>query len=256
MTLGNAWAFPAASHEAGLGAMKALADALAPLTAACDERGHPIDLFRALEPEYLRAAAAVSAARALPAPIPKLCTLVVASAFDAAIHDAYGKAFGLSCLRDVRAVVHAARPLRRPRPEFKGEYLDRYVPSAPRATTPVFHSVGASDPLEAADVRTRIDDGLPNTLEEWIPRDGLTRFKIKLNGGNLEADVERIVRIDRIVNRVLGGTPRGGLEVSARLQRRLSQRRVPARLASGVSAKRRRAASIASSTSSSRRRAI
>src|SRR5262249_18899238 len=28
MTLGNAWAFPAASHESGLGAMKALADAL------------------------------------------------------------------------------------------------------------------------------------------------------------------------------------------------------------------------------------
>jgi L-alanine-DL-glutamate epimerase-like enolase superfamily enzyme len=67
----------------------------------------------------------------------------------------------------------------------------------------VFHSVGASDPLEAADVKTRIDDGLPNTFEEWIPRDGLTRFKIKLNGGNLDADVERIVRVDRIVNRVL-----------------------------------------------------
>jgi L-alanine-DL-glutamate epimerase-like enolase superfamily enzyme len=69
---------------------------------------------------------------------------------------------------------------------------------------PVFHSVGASDPLDAADMqtRTRLDDGLPNTLEEWIPRDGLIRFKIKLNGGNLAADFERVVRIDRIVNRV------------------------------------------------------
>ena len=57
MTLGNAWAFPAVPHEPGLAAMKALADALQPVTAACDERGHPIDLFRALEPEYLRAAA-------------------------------------------------------------------------------------------------------------------------------------------------------------------------------------------------------
>jgi L-alanine-DL-glutamate epimerase-like enolase superfamily enzyme len=203
MTLGNAWAFPAASQDAGLGAMKALAEALQPLTAACDERGHPIDLFRALEPEYLRAAATVSAARALPVPIPKLCTLVVASAFDAAIHDAYGKAFGVSVYETYgpsfmqRDLSHDLGP------EFKGEYLDRYVPSAPRATTPVFHSIGASDPLEAADVKTRIDDGLPNTFEEWIPRDGLTRFKIKLNGGNLDADVERIVRIDRIVNRVL-----------------------------------------------------
>jgi hypothetical protein len=66
----------------------------------------------------------------------------------------------------------------------------------------VFHSVGASDPLEDSDVRTRIDDGLPNTLEEWIPRDGLVHFKIKLNGGNLEADFERTVRIDRLVTRV------------------------------------------------------
>jgi L-alanine-DL-glutamate epimerase-like enolase superfamily enzyme len=65
----------------------------------------------------------------------------------------------------------------------------------------VFHSVGASDPLETSDVRTRLDDGLPNTLEEWIPHDGLIRFKIKLNGGNLEADIERITRIDRVVTR-------------------------------------------------------
>ena len=205
MTLGNAWAFPAVPHEPGLAAMKALADALQPVTAACDERGHPIDLFRALEPEYLRAAATVSAALTLPTPIPKLCTLVVASAFDAAIHDAYGKAFGVSVYDTYGASFMREDLSRDLGPEFKGEYLDRYVPAAPRDVTPVFHSVGASDALEAADVRTKVEDGLPNTLEEWIPRDGLTRFKIKLNGGNLDADVERIVRTDRVVTRVLNG---------------------------------------------------
>jgi len=87
--------------------------------------------------------------------------------------------------------------------EFRGEYLDRYVPVAPRATTPVFHSIGASDPLEASDVRTRIDDGLPNTLEEWIARDGIVNFKIKLNGGDMAADLDRILRTDRIASRVL-----------------------------------------------------
>lgn len=205
MTLGNAWAFPAASQDAGLGAMKALAGELRSLTAACDEQGHPIDLFRVLEPEYLRAAEAVSRAHALPVAIPKLCTLVVASAFDAALHDAYGKVFGRSCYetygpsfmaRDLSHDLGAA---------FKGEYLDRYVPAKPRASTPVFHSVGASDPIDASDLKVRIEDGLPNTLEEWIPRDGLTRFKIKLNGGHLDADVNRILRIDRTVNRVLQG---------------------------------------------------
>ena len=203
MTLGNAWAFPAASQDAGLGAMKALAADLRSLTADCDEAGHPIDLFRALEPEYLRAAADVSRARALPVPIPKLCTLVVASPFDAAIHDAYGKAFGVSCYETYGPRFMSRDLSHDLGPEFKGEYLDRYVPAVPRPRMPVFHSVGASDPLEAADVRTRIDDGLPNTLEEWIPRDGLVRFKMKLNGGNLAADVERIIRIDRVVNRAL-----------------------------------------------------
>jgi len=202
MTLGNAWAFPAVPHDTGLSAMTALAAELRAQTAACDEIGHPVDLFRALEPAYLRAADAVSRRHALPAPVPKLCTLVVASAFDAAIHDAYGKAFGVSCYD-----TYGARFMRRDLsadlgPEFKGEYLDRYVPSAPRPTTLVFHSVGASDPLEASDAGARIDDGLPSTLEEWIARDGLLAFKMKLNGGNMTADVERILRIDRVVTRV------------------------------------------------------
>jgi L-alanine-DL-glutamate epimerase-like enolase superfamily enzyme len=203
MTLGNAWAFPAASHEVGLGAMRALADELRAVTAACDERGHPIDLFRALEPQYLKGAATVSQRRALAVPIPKLCTLVVASAFDAALHDAYGKAFGKSCYETYGPAFMSRDLSADLGPSFKGEYLDRYVPAAPRPTMPVFHSVGASDPLEAADVKQRLDDGLPNTFEEWIPHDGLIRFKIKLNGGNLEADFERVVRVDRIVQRNL-----------------------------------------------------
>ena len=44
-------------------------------------------------------------------------------------------------------------------PAFRGEYLDRYVAATPQPTMPVFHSVGASDPIEASDVRVRIDDG-------------------------------------------------------------------------------------------------
>ena len=122
------------------------------MTAACDERGHPIDLFRvagagvpARRPTRCRAHAA------LPAPIPKLCTLVVASAFDAAIHDAYGKAFGVSGYETYGARVHDAATCRATSgPEFTGEYLDRYVPRRRSRTMPVFHSVGASDPLEAA----------------------------------------------------------------------------------------------------------
>jgi L-alanine-DL-glutamate epimerase-like enolase superfamily enzyme len=203
MPLGNAWAIPGVPYDASLGAMTALAGELRRQTAACDESGHPIDLFRVLEPVYAKAAADTSRAQGLTAPLPKLGMLVVASAFDAAIHDAYGKAFGVSCYETYGQAFMRGDLTRDLGRAFAGEFLDRYVPSAPRARTPVFHSVGASDPIEAVDVTARLDDGLPNTLEEWIARDGLTRFKIKLNGGNAAADFDRIVRIDRTVRRLL-----------------------------------------------------
>src|SRR6187200_467652 len=84
------------SHEAKDDAMKALAAQMARLAGECDEWGHPLDLNRALAPLFLKAAAAVSEQRQLPDPIPKLCTLVNSSAFDAAIHDAFGKVHGVS----------------------------------------------------------------------------------------------------------------------------------------------------------------
>jgi L-alanine-DL-glutamate epimerase-like enolase superfamily enzyme len=203
MTLGNAWAFPAARQDEGLGAMMALAGELGAITASCDETGHPLDLARVLDPVYLRAADDVSRRRQLARPLPTLATLVVSSAFDAALHDAYGKAFGVSCYETYgpdfvrRDLSHDLGPA------FAGEYLDRYIPAAPRPVTPVFHSIGASDPLEPGDVRCAIGDGLPETLEEWMVRDGLLHFKIKLNGGNLAADLDRILRIDGIAARVL-----------------------------------------------------
>jgi L-alanine-DL-glutamate epimerase-like enolase superfamily enzyme len=203
MPLGNAWGFPNVPFDVSLGAMRTLADALRRITADCDEVGHPVDLARALDPQFFRAAETVTRERALPAPMPPLATLVVASPFDAALHDACGKAFGVTAY-ETYGKAHMSRDLSHDLgPRFKGEYLDKYVPAKPRDTMPVFHSVGASDPLEAADVKQRIDDGLPNTLEEWIQRDGLIRFKIKLNGGNLPADLDRVIRTDRIVNRLL-----------------------------------------------------
>jgi len=98
MSLGNVWSFPSRvmSYETTLGAMKTLAGRIAGITAAYREPGHPIDINTALEPEYLKAAAAVSSELRLASPIPKLCTLVTASPFDAALHDAFGKAHGAS----------------------------------------------------------------------------------------------------------------------------------------------------------------
>jgi L-alanine-DL-glutamate epimerase-like enolase superfamily enzyme len=200
MTLGNVWAFPSStmSYDTTLEAMKALASRIAGLVGACREIGHPLDLNRLLEPAFLRAAADVSRERALDAPMPKLCTLVVASPFDAAIHDAFGKVHGRSAYdtygpdllpRDLGAYLGR---------DFRGMRLDAALLATPAPRVPVFHSVGGLDPLDDGDVQTRIGDGLPETLAQWIPRDGIVRVKIKLSGEDLDKDVERTLAIDRI----------------------------------------------------------
>jgi L-alanine-DL-glutamate epimerase-like enolase superfamily enzyme len=199
MPLGNVWAFPSRlmSYQTTLGAMKALAERIAKLTAAYREPGHPIDINRALEPEYLKAAAEVTKELNLPEPIPKLATLVTASPFDAALHDAFGKAHSLSC-------YHTYGPDFLPHdlahylgPEFKGQYLDRYVLKGPKPRLPLYHLVGAVDPIVEADIKQRVGDGLPETLPEWINYNGLTHLKIKLNGDDLAWDVERVLRVER-----------------------------------------------------------
>jgi len=58
--------------------------------------------------------------------------------------------------------------------------------------------VGALDPLTDADARQKVGDGLPETLGEWITRDGLTHLKIKLGGEDLAWDLERVLGVDRI----------------------------------------------------------
>jgi L-alanine-DL-glutamate epimerase-like enolase superfamily enzyme len=202
MTMGNVWSFPSEtlSYEATLGAMKALAARIREIIAGCDESGHPIELTTALEPEYLKAAAQVSRELRLAEPVPKLCALVTASPFDAALHDAFGKAHGLNCYRTYGAEFLSHDLSRYLGPEFAGEYLDRYILKQPRPRLDVYHSVGASDPIVSSDVVKRLNDGLPESLPDWIRYNGLAHFKIKLNGNDLKWDIERVLHIDRAVS--------------------------------------------------------
>jgi L-alanine-DL-glutamate epimerase-like enolase superfamily enzyme len=200
MTLGNMWAFPSAtmSYDQTLGAMKDLAGRIARLYGDCREVGHPLDLALFLEPLQLAVATAASRDLKLTEPIPKLCTLVVGSPFDAALHDAFGKLHGRNVYATYGADLLPHDLSRYLGPVFKGERLDKYLLRAPQSRIPLFHSVGGLDPLEAKDVVKPVGDGLPETLPEWIAHNGLVRVKIKLSGGDLAWDVERTMQIDRI----------------------------------------------------------
>ncbi len=200
MPLGNVWSFPSREmpYQITLNAMKVLAERIAKLTADCKEYGHPIDLNAALEPEYLKAAAEVSRELKLAAPIPKLCTLVTASPFDAAIHDAFGKAHGRSCYQTYDPDLMRHDLAHYLNTDFKGEHLNRYILSRPKPRLAMFHSVGGADPITDAEIKQRLNDGLPETLPEWINYNGLTHIKIKLQGEDLKWDIERTVTIDRV----------------------------------------------------------
>ena len=200
MTMGNMWAFPSKTmtYDQTLDAMKALADRIARLTGECKEVGHPLDLNHVLEPEYFKAANVVAVAGTLAEPVPRLATLVVASAFDAAIHDAFGKAHGRNVYATYGPDLLPGDLSRYLGPGFRGERLDRALLPKAQPRIPLFHSVGGLDPLEQKDVEKPLGDGLPETLPEWIAYSGLVRIKIKLSGEDLAWDVNRTLAIDRI----------------------------------------------------------
>src|SRR5439155_23728517 len=180
-----------------LGIMRELAGRIADVTSKASTSGHPIDINHALEPRYHEAAVDLAKERQLAEPIPRLATLVVASPFDAAIHDAYGKLHGLNCYhtygRDFlpHDLDHYLGP------DFRGRHLSEFVRREPEPRLPLYHLVGALDPLTAADVSKPIGDGLPETLPEWIAFNGLTHLKIKLNGDDPDWDLNRILGVER-----------------------------------------------------------
>lgn len=200
MPMGNVWAFPSKTipYEGTLMAMRELAGKIAAITRGFTETAHPIEMNHQLEPEYLKAAAEVSAALKLATPIPKLCTQVTASPFDAALHDAFGKSLGLSSFRTNTPELIGHDLSRYLNNDFKGESLQSYINPEPRDWVWLFHSIGGLDAVAESELKERVGDGMPETLGEWIRRDGLQRIKIKLQGGNLEWDIARTVAVDRV----------------------------------------------------------
>lgn len=199
MPLGNVWAFPSKvlNYEQTLAAMKALSKKIEKLCNGFKEFGHPVDLNMTLEHEWLNAALEVDRELKLAQPIPKLCTLVTGSPFDAAIADAYGKMLGRSTYATYDPDLMRHDLAHYLTPEFKGEYLQKYVLKAPKASMPLYHLVGAVDPITEGDIKKRINDGMPETLPDWIRYSGLTHIKIKLNGEDLNWDTERVLAVER-----------------------------------------------------------
>ena len=200
MPMGNIWAWPSRmlSTDQTLAAMIGLGQRLVALTGGFTGVGHPLEITHELAESHKQLADDEIREAELAEPMPRLAQLVAASPLEAAIHDAYGKALGRNSYDLLGPDFVSADLSTYLTDEFVGEYLDRYTLRHPKPRMPLYHLIGALDPLTDAEIATRIGDGLPETLPEWIAADGLTHLKIKLDGNDLNWDVERVLSIERV----------------------------------------------------------
>jgi L-alanine-DL-glutamate epimerase-like enolase superfamily enzyme len=200
MPVGNIWAWPTDRIEPDQTerAMMEYAEAVVRLTDAFDEFAHPIDMVFEMSAEYAHLGKSIAAKLGLPEPIPPLAQLVAASPLDAAIHDAFGRANEINSYNGLSDKYMRHDLSEYLDEQFKGEYLDRYTLRDPKPRIPLYHLVGAIDPLTRAEVTKPIGDKLPESLDEWIVADGLTHLKIKLNGDDLDWDVNRVIAVDKV----------------------------------------------------------
>lgn len=200
MPLGNVWAWPSKVVEPpqAAAAMRLLAEKINEAGSELRELAHPLDHIHSLSPSYAKLAAGVVEQLHVGEPMPALPILVAASPFDAAIHDAFGKANGISAFNGLGEAFVAHDLSHYLDDRFAGEYLDRYTLRKPKPRMPLYHLVGALDPITESEIVHHIDDGLPETLGEWIAFNGLTHLKIKLNGDDIRWDSDRVLAVEKV----------------------------------------------------------
>ena len=187
------WPDPALAHEVRDTAMREycrfLAARLAAITGAA---AHPLSLGLRLHHAVVGGGETVGLkANAEPQPS-ALARAVCASPFDAAIHDAAGRALGLNAFQ----LYESACPIPEADAYFQGgvcRAIQRLVLRPPRTTSPAWWIVGRNDDLENG-VRPAVEHG------------GYFAFKVKIMGQDAHADAERTAQLAQAARR--WGLPR------------------------------------------------
>lgn len=197
--LSDLWAFPdpAYDHDQKDQAMRTLCQVLAATLQSGDDYSDPLEKGHHLEQLLPALIAQVEAALPYLAvgAIPYLAALNCFSPFDAAIHDAWGRALGGSVYAFYGADWLNADLGVYLGTTFDGIYPDHFL-SRPRQRLPLQHVVGVSDALTPAET-TAPASTLPTDLASWIRRDGLTVFKLKVRGQDPAVDAQRLVAVYR-----------------------------------------------------------
>lgn len=209
MTMGTAWAWPSTSlsPEMALKTVILLAERIVAAATSLLADQHPLHLASQIKPIAKRLAEELAASMKLTEAIPDLAIALAVSPLDIALHDAYGRLHSKSSF-DCFTHEHVGTDLSHfLGEEFLGKDFSEIIAPKTAPTLFLYHLVGSLDPLSKDDLNRKIDDGLPETLEDWIRSQQLSHLKIKLTGKELDADVGRVVEIDRIASRAFPTKP-------------------------------------------------
>jgi L-alanine-DL-glutamate epimerase-like enolase superfamily enzyme len=190
-------------------ALKRLCVRLAEAWAGFAASGHPIEVGHAFQRDVLPALLAeANAARGFDAePIPWLAALVACSAFDLALHDAFGHLHERPTYSTYDSDFMSADlasyldPAEGSGASFAGLHPADFL-SFPRLNVlPAWHLVGGKDPIEADELTgSEPVDGHPVLLRDWVRADGLSCLKVKLRGDDPAWDFDRLARVGRIAD--------------------------------------------------------
>mgnify|MGYP001157857156 CR=1 FL=1 len=200
MPVGNIWAWPTSqlTGDQTETAMKEFAERITTMATEIPHYAHPIELMYDLAAEYKHLGRTICEGHRFDEGMPELAQLVSASPLDAAVHDAYGRVHEINSYDALSSEFMNDDLSDYLDEQFVGEYLDQYTLRKPKERLPLYHLVGALDPLTSEDVTDRPKDRLPVTLGEWIKADGLTHLKIKLAGDDLDWDVARVAAVESV----------------------------------------------------------
>ena len=205
MFLMDLWAWPVskASHEAKNKVMCELFEAYGKLLSHFNEYSHPIAIFLETEANLRRLNREISAKLTPGEEMPFLGALVSASPLDHALHDAFGNVNGIDSYLGYGPEHMSFDLSRYLGSEFKGVYPSQFLRQDYLPQVPLFHLVGGLDLLHEKDVDQSLPrDGIPNSFDKWVERDGVFCLKVKLRGKDMAWDVERTLEVSRIYHDV------------------------------------------------------
>ncbi len=205
MFLMDLWAWPVstASHSAKNQVMCKLFDAYGQLLVGRTDYAHPIEIFKDTEEDLARLNRQICAQHTPGEIMPYLGALICASPLDHAVHDAFGRANAIDAYCGYGPAWMGFDLSRYLGSGFRGVYPSQFLRQDYAPSVPVFHLVGGLDLLTRLEVGDDLPkDGIPNSLDDWIVRDGVFCLKIKLRGRDLAWDLERTQAVSRIYHQV------------------------------------------------------